>query len=77
MLRVWQDPLAGTDYVNRFISAEGVIAALRGRKSPAEVALSMMNNLAYAQGMKAAFRYSYYVGTIGPYDRNVRRMSSR
>ena len=46
-------------------------------ESPADVALSLMNNLAYAQGMKATFRYSYYVGTVGPYDRNaLRRMNS-
>lgn len=42
MFQVLQDLLAGTDYAasaaDRFISAEGVIAALRGRKSPAEVA---------------------------------------
>ena len=29
--------LEGTDYKNRFISAEGIIAKLRGRKSPEEV----------------------------------------
>jgi Xaa-Pro aminopeptidase len=29
--------LAGTDYKDRFISAEGIIAKLRGRKSPEEV----------------------------------------
>lgn len=47
-------------------------------ESPADVALSLMNNLAYAHGMKPAFRFSYYVGTFGPYDRNaVRRMRSR
>ena len=47
-------------------------------ESPAEIALSLMNNLAYAQGMKPAFRFSYYVGTFGPYDRNaVRRMGRR
>ena len=47
-------------------------------ESPAEVALSLMNNLAYAQGMKPTFRFSYYVGTFGPYDRNaVRRMGRR
>ena len=47
-------------------------------ESPADVALSLMNNVAYAQGMKPAFRFSYYVGTFGPYDRNaVRRMGRR
>ncbi|MGC9336166.1 MAG: M24 family metallopeptidase [Anaerolineae bacterium] len=38
MYHVLQDLLAGTKYLNRFVSAEGVIAALRGRKSPTEVA---------------------------------------
>jgi Xaa-Pro aminopeptidase len=41
MFQVLQDLLTGTNYapsaVDRFVSAEGVIAALRGRKSPAEV----------------------------------------
>ena len=47
-------------------------------ESPADVALSLMNNLAYAQGMKPAFRFSYYVGTFGPYDRGaVRRRVGR
>jgi REP element-mobilizing transposase RayT len=42
-------------------------------ESPAEVALSLMNNLAYGQGMKPVFRFSYYVGTFGPYDRDAVR----
>jgi hypothetical protein len=47
-------------------------------ESPGEVALSLMNNLAYAQGMRPAFRFSYYVGTFGPYDRGaVRRRVGR
>ena len=46
--------------------------------SPADIALSLMNNLAYVQGMRPAYRFSYYVGTFGPYDRNaVRRTRSR
>jgi hypothetical protein len=32
-----------------------------------------MNNLAYVQGMKPMFRFSYYVGTFGPYDRGAIR----
>ncbi len=40
-------------------------------ESPASVALSLMNNLAYVQGMKPVLRFSYYVGTFGPYDRNA------
>ncbi len=31
------DILAGTDYPQRFVRAEGIIAALRGRKTPSEV----------------------------------------
>jgi REP element-mobilizing transposase RayT len=38
---------------------------------PAEIALSYLNNLAYAAGMKPVFQLSYYVGTIGEYDRGV------
>lgn len=39
MFRSLQDTLAGTPYAERFVSAEGFIAALRGRKSASEVAL--------------------------------------
>jgi REP element-mobilizing transposase RayT len=42
-------------------------------ESPAEIALSLMNNLAYAQGMKPVLRFSYYVGTFGRYDRGAVR----
>jgi hypothetical protein len=41
--------------------------------SPESVALAIMNNLAFVQGMKPVFRFSYYVGTFGPYDRNAVR----
>jgi Xaa-Pro aminopeptidase len=37
MFQVLQDLLSGTEYVHRFISAEGIVGALRGRKSPAEI----------------------------------------
>ena len=40
-------------------------------ESPQDVALSYINNLAYAQGMKAVFKYSYFVGTFGEYDLGV------
>ncbi len=40
-------------------------------ESPASLALSIMNNLAFVQGMKPVLRFSYYVGTFGPYDRNA------
>lgn len=44
-------------------------------ESPASVALSLMNNLAYAQGMKRVLRFGYYVGTFGRYDRGaIRRL---
>ena len=41
--------------------------------SPQSVALGLMNNMAYALGMKAISEFSYYVGTFGPYDRNAIR----
>ena len=42
-------------------------------ESPESVALSILNNLAHVQGMKPAYRFSYYVGTFGKYDRNAVR----
>jgi REP element-mobilizing transposase RayT len=38
------------------------------KEPPHEVALSYLNNLAYVQGMKDIYCYSYYVGTFGEYD---------
>jgi hypothetical protein len=44
-------------------------------ETPSSIALGLLNNLAYAQGMKAAYAFSYYVGTFGNYDRDaIRRM---
>ena len=40
---------------------------------PSNVALSFMNNVAYVQRMRPVLRFSFYVGTFGPYDRNVIR----
>jgi REP element-mobilizing transposase RayT len=40
-------------------------------QSPEEIALGYLNNCAYACGMKPVFRMSYYVGTIGEYDRGA------
>lgn len=40
-------------------------------QSPEEIALGYLNNCAYACGMKPMFRMSYYVGTIGEYDRGA------
>ena len=44
-------------------------------ESPEVVALSYMNNLAYAHGMEPLFCHSYYVGTFGTYDLNAIRRS--
>ena len=48
-----------------------ILLGTNATDSPASVALAIMNNLAYAQGMKPVLRFSYYVGTFGPYDRNA------
>ncbi len=37
-------------------------------ESPEEVALGYLNNLAFAQGMTRAYRFSYYAATFGNYD---------
>lgn len=37
-------------------------------ESPQDVALSYLNNLAFAHGMRALYMPSYYVGTFGEYD---------
>ena len=52
--------------------------SLRGNVeySPEDVALSFMNNIAFAFGQKAIFRPSYYVGTFGEYDMGAVRASS-
>ena len=42
-------------------------------ESPEKVALSLLNNLAYVQGMRPVFRFGYYVGTFGNYNRNAIR----
>ncbi len=39
--------------------------------APGAVALSYLNNCAYALAMKPAFQYGYYVGTFGEYDRGA------
>lgn len=39
--------------------------------SPMDVALVLMNNMAFTQGMKPMFRTSFYVGTFGEYDRGA------
>jgi REP element-mobilizing transposase RayT len=40
-------------------------------ESPMDVALVLMNNMAFTQGMKPMFRKSFYVGTFGEYDRGA------
>jgi REP element-mobilizing transposase RayT len=46
-------------------------------ESPQQVALGYMNNLAYAEGMKPLFEFSYYVGTFGEYDLDAVRRGVR
>ena len=40
-------------------------------KSPQEIALGYLNDCAYACGMKPVYRFGYYVGTFGEYDRGA------
>jgi REP element-mobilizing transposase RayT len=42
-------------------------------EAPREIALSLMNNLTLAHGMKRVVGYSFYVGTCGPYDHDAIR----
>ncbi len=42
-------------------------------ESPADVALSYMNNLAYVCGCKRLFSFGFYVGTFGEYDLGAAR----
>jgi hypothetical protein len=44
---------------------------LKIQDSPMEVALVLLNNMAFTQGMKPIFRSSFYVGTFGEYDRGA------
>ena len=39
--------------------------------SPMDVVLVLLNNIAFTQGLKPMFRYSFYVGTLGEYDRGA------
>ncbi len=39
--------------------------------SPQDVALGYLNNCAFVYGMKPVYKFSYYVGTIGEYDRGA------
>ena len=40
-------------------------------ESPESIALSLLNNLAWVQEMRPVFRFSYYTGTFGGYDRSA------
>jgi REP element-mobilizing transposase RayT len=42
-------------------------------EAPLDVALSYLNNLAYAQEMKPVYQYGCYLGTFGAYDRGAIR----
>jgi REP element-mobilizing transposase RayT len=42
-------------------------------ETPSEVALSLLNNIAYAHDMRPVLEHSFYVGTFGRYDRNAIR----
>jgi REP element-mobilizing transposase RayT len=41
--------------------------------APRDIALSLMNNLAYAHDMKPVYEFSFYVGTFGTYDHDAIR----
>lgn len=53
--------------------------ALRGaiEHAPETIALSFMNNLAYALGQKPVWEFGYYVGAFGEYDMNAVREARR
>lgn len=62
----------------QLLSAAGIVAdhihltlGCNVEESPAEVAISYMNNLAYTCGMKRIFAFGFYVGTCGEYDLGV------
>jgi REP element-mobilizing transposase RayT len=42
-------------------------------ETPREAAISLMNNLAFAHGMRPVYDYGFYVGTFGPYDHGAIR----
>lgn len=41
------------------------------RQSPEDVAISYLNNCAFAYGQKPVFSFGYYAGTMGEYDRGA------
>ena len=69
----------GYAIATRSVMPDHLHLALRGNieQCPEEIALVMMNNLAYALGQTAVWQASYYVGTFGEYDMDaVRRHES-
>jgi REP element-mobilizing transposase RayT len=44
-------------------------------EAPQSIALSLMNNIAYAHGMKPVLEHSFYVGTFGAYDHDAIRLN--
>jgi REP element-mobilizing transposase RayT len=50
-----------------------ILVGIGVNESPESAALSLLKNLAFAQGWKPVFRFSYYAGTIGGYDRDAIR----
>ena len=62
---------------HRSLMPDHLHLAIRGniQDSPEEIALSLMNNLAFAIGQKAIWQPSYYAGTFGEYDMNAVRQN--
>jgi len=58
---------------------EHLHVALRAdiEQSPEDVALAFQNNLAYALGQNAVWKYTYYTGTFGEYDMDAIRRCIR
>lgn len=50
-----------------------ILVGIGVNESPEGAALSLLNNLAFAQAWKPVFRFSYYAGTFGGYDRDAIR----
>ena len=51
-----------------------VLLGVAVTECPQSVALSLMNNVAYAYDMQRILKFSYYVGTFGGYDRGAVRL---
>jgi REP element-mobilizing transposase RayT len=65
----------GHSISTRSVMPDHLHLALRGNieHSPEQIALAMMNNLAYAMGQKPIWQPGYYAGTFGEYDMNAVR----